>query len=81
MVINHNLIAMNGQRQTKAVTSSKDKRMEKLSSGYRINRAADDAAGLSISEKMRFQIRGLTQGVKNMQEGVNYCKVADGALH
>lgn len=81
MVVNHNLIAMNGQRQYKAVTNSRDKRMEKLSSGYRINRAADDAAGLSISEKMRFQIRGLTQGVKNMQEGVNYCKVADGALH
>ena len=66
MVVNHNLIAMNGQRQYKAVTNSRDKRMEKLSSGYRINRAADDAAGLSISEKMRFQIRGLTQGVKNM---------------
>jgi len=54
---------------------------EKLSSGYRINRAADDAAGLSISEKMRFQIRGLDRGSANINEGIGYCQVADGALH
>jgi len=80
MVVSHNLTAMNAQRQfgltSKAISSS----MEKLSSGYRINRAADDAAGLAISEKMRRQIRGLTQGVKNVQDGVSVCQVADGAL-
>ena len=54
---------------------------EKLSSGYRINRAADDAAGLTISEKMRFYIRGLNQGVNNIQDGVSLCQVADGALN
>lgn len=81
MFANHNIIAMNGQRQYKAVTNRKEKRTEKLASGYKINRAADNAAGLSISEKMRYQIRGLTQGIKNMQEGVGYCKVADGALN
>lgn len=81
MIINHNLIALNAERQYKAVTNKKAKNTEKLSSGYRINRAADDAAGLSISEKMRHQIRGLTQGIENMQDGISYCKVADGALH
>lgn len=81
MVIQHNMQAMNANRMLGITTGQQSKSTEKLSSGYRINRAADDAAGLSISEKMRFQIRGLTQGVKNMQEGVNYCKVADGALH
>ena len=54
--------------------------MEKLASGYKINRAADDAAGLAISEKMRRKIRGLTQGVMNAQEGVSVCQVADSAL-
>lgn len=81
MIINHNLVALNAQRQYKAVTNKKTKQTERLSSGYRINRAADDAAGLSISEKMRYQIRGLTQGIENMQDGVSYCKVADGALN
>lgn len=80
MFIAHNLGAMNAQRQYNIVTNRKTKLSEKLSSGYRINRAADDAAGLSISEKMRRQIRGLTQGVENTQDGVSLCQVADGAL-
>ena len=80
MFIAHNLGAMNAQRQYNIVTNKKTKAMEKLSSGYKINRAADDAAGLSISEKMRRQIRGLTQGVENTQDGVSLCQVADGAL-
>ena len=80
MVIRHNMFAMNAERQLGIVSNSKADSMEKLSSGYRINRAADDAAGLSISEKMRRQIRGLKQGVKNTQEGVSVCQVADGAL-
>ena len=80
MVINHNLLAMNAQRQLGITGKNKTKTMEKLSSGYRINRAADDAAGLSISEKMRRKIRGLTQGIANAQEGVSVCQVADGAL-
>lgn len=80
MIIAHNLGAMNAQRQYNIVTNRKAKTSEKLSSGYKINRAADDAAGLSISEKMRRQIRGLTQGVENTQDGVSLCQVADGAL-
>lgn len=80
MVIAHNLAAMNAQRQYNIVTKRKVKASEKLASGYRINRAADDAAGLSISEKMRRQIRGLTQGIANTQDGVSLCQVADGAL-
>lgn len=80
MVIAHNLMAMNAQRQFNIVGGTKNKSSEKLSSGYRINRAADDAAGLSISEGMRRQIRGLTQGVRNAQDGVSLCQVADGAL-
>ena len=80
MIIAHNLGAMNAQRQYNIVTNRKVKSSEKLSSGYKINRAADDAAGLSISEKMRRQIRGLTQGVENTQDGVSLCQVADGAL-
>ena len=79
MVITHNMSAMNAQRQLGLNT--KIKSAEKLSSGFKINRAADDAAGLSISEKMRFQIRGLDQGASNIQEGVGYCQVADGALN
>ena len=81
MVINHNLLAMNANRQLKMRTSSSRKSTEKLSSGYRINRAADDAAGLSISEKMRAQIRGLDRGAANLQDGINYVQVADGALN
>lgn len=81
MIIQHNMPAINAQRQLGVMTGNKAKVMEKLSSGYRINRAADDAAGLAISEKMRRKIRGLTQGVKNTQEGVSLCQVADGALN
>lgn len=80
MVINHNLLAMNAQRQLGINRGKKAKAMEKLASGYKINRAADDAAGLAISEKMRRKIRGLTQGVMNAQEGVSMCQVADSAL-
>ena len=81
MVITNNLAAMNAQRQFNIVGNRKKKSTEKLSSGYKINRAADDAAGLTISEKMRSQIRGLSQGVENTQDGVSLCQVADGALH
>ncbi len=80
MVITSNIIAMNAQRQYNIVGHNKKKSLEKLSSGYKINRASDDAAGLAISEKMRRQIRGLTQGVKNTQDGVSMCQIADGAL-
>lgn len=80
MVITHNLTAMNAQRQFNIVGTSKKKSTEKLSSGYKINRAADDAAGLTISEKMRSQIRALNQGVDNIQDGISLCNVADGAL-
>lgn len=81
MVITHNILGMNAQRQFNIVGSKKKKSTEKLSSGFRINRAADDAAGLTISEKMRSQIRGLNQGIENTQDGVSLCQVADGALH
>lgn len=77
----HNLRAVNANRQFQIVNKTKVKSMEKLSSGYKINRAADDAAGLSISEKMRRQIRGLTQGVQNTEDGISLCQVADGALN
>lgn len=80
MIVAHNLLAMNAQRQYGVVTDSKKKSTEKLSSGYRINRAADDAAGLTISEKMRSQIRGLNMGSSNIQEGISLIQVADGAL-
>lgn len=79
-VVAHNLLAMNANRQFNITNKNKAKTTEKLSSGYRINRAADDAAGLSISEKMRRQIRGLSQGVRNTEDGVSLCQVADGAL-
>ncbi len=78
--IMHNLSAMNAQRQLSINGKKKVNNTEKLSSGYRINRSADDAAGLSISEKMRTQIRGLNQGAKNTEDGISLCKVADGAL-
>ena len=74
------MVAMNAQRQYGIVTTRKAKSAEKLSSGYKINRAADDAAGLTISEKMRSQIRGLNKGIENCQDGVSICQVADGAL-
>lgn len=80
MVISHNLSAINTNRQLGMVTSRKAKATERLSSGYRINRAADDAAGLTISEKMRSQIRGLTQASKNCQDGVSMVQIADGGM-
>ena len=80
MVLAHNLTAMNAQRQFNIVGTSKKKSTEKLSSGYKINRAADDAAGLTISEKMRSQIRGLHQGAETVQAGISYVQVAEGAL-
>ncbi len=81
MRINHNISAMNTYRQYNTNTVNTNKAMEKLSSGYRINRAADDAAGLSISEKMRSQIRGLTQATRNAQDGVSFIQTAEGALN
>ncbi|MBR1629586.1 MAG: hypothetical protein IJ679_10055 [Lachnospiraceae bacterium] len=80
-VIAHNIAAMFTDRQLKINTGKKAKKSEKLSSGYRINRAADDAAGLAISEKMRKKIRSLDQGAENMQDGVSLVQVADGALN
>ncbi len=80
MVVQHNLTAMNSNRMLGVTTSTQAKSTEKLSSGYKINRAADDAAGLSISEKMRRQIRGLTQAVANAQDGISAVQTAEGAL-
>ena len=80
MVVQHNLQAMNANRMLNVTTSSQAKSTEKLSSGYRINRAADDAAGLTISEKMRKQIRGLDQASTNAQDGVSAVQTAEGAL-
>lgn len=80
MKIQHNLSAINSNRQLGLMNDVKSKTSEKLSSGYKINRAADDAAGLAISEKMRRQIRGLSQASENVQDGVSYVQVADGAL-
>ena len=80
MVVQHNLTAMNSQRMLGLTTSSQAKSTEKLSSGYKINRAADDAAGLSISEKMRRQIKGLTQASANAQDGISMVQTAEGAL-
>ena len=81
MVVQHNLSAMNTNRQMGMVTNSLQKSTEKLSSGYKINRAADDAAGLSISEKMRSQIRGLDKASDNAQDGISLIQVAEGALN
>ena len=81
MIIQHNMRAMNANRQLNVISSEQSKSTEKLSSGYRINRAADDAAGLSISEKMRAQIRGLTQASRNAQDGVSMVQTAEGALN
>ena len=80
MVVQHNLTAMNSNRMLGITTGQQAKSSEKLSSGYRINRAADDAAGLSISEKMRKQIRGLDQASTNAQDGVSAVQTAEGAL-
>ncbi len=81
MVVQHNLTAMNSNRMLGVTTKTQAKSTEKLSSGYKINRAADDAAGLSISEKMRKQIRGLTQASSNAQDGISTVQTAEGALN
>ena len=81
MVVQHNLTAMNANRMLGLTTGKQTKATEKLSSGYRINRAADDAAGLSISEKMRKQIRGLDQASSNAEDGVSCVQTAEGALN
>ncbi|MGN0247429.1 MAG: flagellin, partial [Lachnospiraceae bacterium] len=78
MVIQHNLGAQNASRQYGMVKLDNDKSVEKLSSGYRINRAGDDAAGLTISESMRYMIRGLNMASRNAQDGVSFIQVADG---
>ncbi len=80
MVVQHNLTAMNSNRMLGVTAGAQAKSTEKLSSGYKINRAADDAAGLSISEKMRKQIRGLTQASANAQDGISSVQTAEGAL-
>ena len=81
MFVQHNMQAMNANRNLGMVTTSQAKSTEKLSSGYRINRAADDAAGLSISEKMRAQIRGLNKASSNAQDGISLIQTAEGALN
>ncbi|MDE5590767.1 MAG: hypothetical protein K2J60_16775 [Acetatifactor sp.] len=80
MVVQHNLTAMNANRMLGLTSSALAKSVEKLSSGYKINRAANDAAGLAISEKMRMQIRGLTQAAANAQDGISAVQTAEGAL-
>ena len=80
MVVQHNLTAANSNRMLNITTGSQAKSTEKLSSGYKINRAADDAAGLAISEKMRRQIKGLTQASSNAQDGISCVQTAEGAL-
>ena len=81
MIINHNLSAMNANRQLGKNTGALSKSIEKLSSGYRINKAADDAAGLSISEKMRGQIRGLNKASDNAADGISMVQTAEGGLN
>ena len=81
MVVQHNLTAVNANRQLSVTTSSQAKSSEKLSSGYRINRAGDDAAGLKISEKMRSQVRGLNKASRNAQDGISLIQTAEGALN
>jgi flagellin len=81
MVVQHNLQAMNSNRMLGLTASSLAKSTEKLSSGYRVNRAADDAAGLAISEKMRRQVRGLTQAARNAQDGISMAQTAEGAMN
>ena len=81
MVVQHNLTAMNTNRQLGIINGAQQKSTEKLSSGYRINRAGDDAAGLSISEKMRSQIRGLNKASNNAENGISLIQTAEGALN
>ncbi len=80
MVVQHNIAAMNANRNLGITVNNQTKSSEKLSSGYKINRAADDAAGLAISEKMRRQIRGLTQASANAQDGISAVQTAEGAI-
>ena len=81
MVVQHNLTAMNSNRMLGLTTKTQAKSTEKLSSGYKVNRAADDAAGLAMSEKMRRQVRGLTQASLNAQDGISMVQTAEGALN
>ncbi|GIP47429.1 Flagellin [compost metagenome] len=81
MIINHNLNAMNAHRNLQSSNIAQGKSSEKLSSGYKVNRAADDAAGLSISEKMRTQIRALSQAQSNVQDGISMVQTAEGAMN
>ena len=81
MVVQHNLTAMNSNRMLGITTGAQAKSTEKLSSGYKVNRAADDASGLAISEKMRRQVRGLTQASANAQDGISMVQTAEGALN
>lgn len=81
MRINHNIIAINNHRNMTLNNHATGKNMEKLSSGLRINRAADDAAGLAVSEKMRGQIRGLEQAQRNVQDGISFVQTAEGAMN
>lgn len=81
MVVQHNISAMNTNRQLGVTVNAQSRSTEKLSSGYRINRAGDDAAGLTISEKMRSQVRGLTKASSNAQDGISLIQTAEGALN
>lgn len=81
MKINHNIAALNTYRQLNNASSAQSKSMEKLSSGLRINKAGDDAAGLAISEKMRGQIRGMQQASRNAQDGISLIQTAEGGLN
>ena len=80
MIVQHNITSMNANRQLGIVGNNLSKATEKLSSGYRINRAADDAAGLAISEKMRAQVRGLNRASDNAQDGISLIQTAEGAM-
>ena len=80
MIIKHNLASMGVFYQSKIIAVSKAKTAEHLASGYRINRAADDAAGLSISQKMRAQIRGLNKANENVQDGISFVKIGEGGM-
>src|SRR3954470_23407318 len=81
MQINHNIAALNTYNRLNAATNAQAKSMQKLSSGLRINNAADDAAGLAVSEKMRAQVRGLDQASANAQDGISMIQTAEGALN
>ena len=81
MIIKHNISAMNANRMFNLTVKNQARSIEKLSSGYKINRSADDAAGLSLSEKMRRQVRGLTQAAANAMDGISCVQTAEGALN